>query len=228
MKKPGRKTAPAAKSKASTKAERPAKASAGRGTIRTEKTKKADTADSTSRTPASVGAPHQEGKWAEWFVRAPGERRYWLLKSEPSTFSWDDLMNAPARTTGWDGVRNAAARNFLRDGMKRGDLAFFYHSMTDAQAIVGVCEVVSDSYPDPSAFDSAHSQFDEQSSRDNPVWYQVDVRAVAPLARPVPLSEIKARPELATMALLRIGRLSVTPVRATEWETIMSMGASTR
>lgn len=176
------------------------------------------------RKPAAT-APHQEGKWAEWFVREPGERRYWLLKSEPGTFSWDDLMRTPGRTTGWDGVRNSAARNFLRDGMKLGDLAFFYHSMTDAQAIVGVCEIVREAYPDPTALDPKHPQFDEKSSRAAPMWYQVDVRAVAPLAHPVTLAEIKARPELADMALLRIGRLSVTPVRATEWETIMAMGA---
>ena len=173
-------------------------------------------------------APHQDGKWAEWFVREAGERRYWLLKSEPGTFSWDDLMRAPGRTTGWDGVRNSAARNFLRDGMKVGDLAFFYHSMTDAQAIVGVCEIVSEPYPDPTAFDPKHAQFDEQSSRDKPSWYQVDVRGVAPFAHPVTLPEIKARLELANMALLRIGRLSVTPVRASEWETIMAMGSAAR
>jgi predicted RNA-binding protein with PUA-like domain len=198
--------ASAAKKTAKMPAKRPAKQSAG--------------------TAASSSAPHQDGKWAEWFVRDPGERRYWLLKSEPSTFSWDDLLNAPGRTIGWDGVRNSAARNFIRDGMKRGDLAFFYHSMTDAQAIVGVCEIVSDSHPDPTAFDPKHPQFDEASSRDNPQWYQVSIRAVAPLAKPVPLPAIKARPDLATMALLRIGRLSVTPVRATEWETIMSMGSA--
>ena len=176
--------------------------------------------------PGAASAPHQDGKWAEWFVRAPGERRYWLLKSEPGTFSWDDLMNAPGRTTGWDGVRNAAARNFLRDGMKAGDLAFFYHSMSDAQAVVGVCEVVREGYPDPTAFDAGHAQYDERSSPDAPAWYQVDVRAVAPLARPVTLAEIKARRELADMALLRIGRLSVTPVRAKEWQTIMTMGSA--
>ena len=179
----------------------------------------------TAKTGTEGKAPHQDGKWAEWFVRAPGEQRYWLLKSEPSTFSWDHLLRAPKATTGWDGVRNAAARNFLRDGMKLGDLAFFYHSMTDAQAIVGVCEVVREAYPDPTALDPKHSQFDEQSSPEAPVWFQVDVRAVAPLARPVTLPEIKARRELGDMALLRIGRLSVTPVRRSEWDTIMEMGS---
>ena len=171
-------------------------------------------------------APHQNGKWAEWFVRAPGERRFWLVKSEPGVFSFDDLMRAKNRTTGWDGVRNSAARNFLRDGMKPGDLAFFYHSMAEPQAIVGICEVVSEPYPDPTALDPAHPQFDEDSSSGSPTWFQVDVRAVAPLARPVTLPELKARPELATMALIRIGRLSVTPVRASEWEAILEMGSA--
>ena len=180
------------------------------------------------RTPKAPTAPHQDGKWAEWFVREPGERRYWLLKSEPGTFSWDDLMRAPGRTTGWDGVRNSAARNFLRDGMQVGDLAFFYHSMTDAQAIIGTCEVVSAPYPDPTAFDPKHAQFDAQSSSDAPLWFQVDIRALSPLLRPVSLPELKAHPKLANMALLRIGRLSVTPVRAAEWETIMAMGSAQR
>ena len=173
---------------------------------------------------AAPAAPHQEGKWAEWFVREPGERRYWLVKSEPGVFSFDDLVRAKGRTTGWDGVRNAAARNFLRDGMKRGDLAFFYHSMTDQQAIVGICEVVREGYPDPTALDPSHAQYDESSTRENPVWYQVDLRAVSRLARPVTLPEIKAHPDLAGMALIRIGRLSVTPVRRSEWEIIVGMG----
>lgn len=171
-------------------------------------------------------APHQDGKWAEWFVRAPGERRYWLVKSEPSVFSFEDLMRAPRRTTGWDGVRNAAARNFLRDGMKLGDLAFFYHSMADPQAIVGICEVVREGYPDATAFDPAHHGHDDASSPEAPTWYQVDLSAVEPLARPVTLPELKAKPELTAMALLRIGRLSVTPVRESEWRTILGMAGA--
>ena len=176
----------------------------------------------------TAGAPHQGGKWAGWFVRAPGEQRYWLVKSEPSVFSFDDLMRAKGRTTGWDGIRNSAARNFIRDGMKRGDLAFFYHSTADPQAIAGICEVVREGYPDPTAFDRKHDQYDAQSSPGSPTWYQVDLRAVAPLARPVTLIEIKARPDLAEMALVRIGRLSVTPVRPAEWATIVAMSSAAR
>ena len=168
-------------------------------------------------------APHSEGKWAEWFTRKAGERRYWLVKSEPEVFSFDDLVLAPKRTTHWDGVRNFAARNFLRDGMKLGDRVFFYHSMANPQAIVGICEVVREGSPDPSAFDKKSYGYDEDSKPDDPQWFMVDLKAVEPLPRPVTLVEIKANKELADMALVRIGRLSVTPVRADEWKTIVGM-----
>ena len=179
-----------------------------------------------SRAPTAVpkSAPYSEGKWAEALApRAPGERRYWLVKSEPSVFSFDDLLRAPNCTTPWDGVRNFAARNFLRDGMKVGDRVFFYHSMADPQAIAGICEVVRESYPDFTATDQKHAHFDPSSNPDAPTWFMVDVRAVAQFTRPVTLPEIKARKKLADMALLRIGRLSVTPVRPAEWETIVEM-----
>ena len=182
-----------------------------------------------SRRPASTAipatTPYSEGKWAEWFVRASGERRYWLVKSEPETFSFDDLLRAPNRTTFWDGVRNFAARNFLRDGMKLGDRVFFYHSRAEPQAIVGICEVVCEGYPDHTAFDRKHPNYDPESNRAAPQWYVVDVRAVAQFTRPVTLPAIKARKELADMALVKIGRLSVTPVRAAEWEIICAMAS---
>ena len=167
---------------------------------------------------------YESGKWASAFTpRAPGERRYWLVKSEPEVFSFDDLVKAPKKTTVWDGVRNFAARNFLRDGMKRGDHVFFYHSMGKPQAIVGICEVVREGYPDPTAFDPKHPGHDPDSDEASPSWFAVDLRAVEALPRPVTLPEIKARPELAEMALVRIGRLSVTPVTRKEWDVIMSM-----
>jgi predicted RNA-binding protein with PUA-like domain len=169
-------------------------------------------------------APYSEGKWAEALTpRKPGEKRYWLVKSEPGVFSFDDLLRAPNRTTYWDGVRNFAARNFLRDGMRLGDRVFFYHSMADPQVIAGICEVVREGYADFTALDPKHEHFDEESNPDAPTWFMVDVRAVAQFTRPVTLPEIKARKELADMALIRIGRLSVTPVRAAEWETIVEM-----
>jgi predicted RNA-binding protein with PUA-like domain len=169
-------------------------------------------------------APQSPGKWAEALApRRPGEARYWLVKSEPSAFSFDDLLRAPNRTTYWDGVRNFAARNFLRDGMKVGDRVFFYHSMANPQAIVGICEVVREGYPDPTALDATHPHYDADSNPDAPTWFMVDVRAIGQFTRPVTLPEIKARKELADMALLRIGRLSVTPVRPAEWDTIVEM-----
>jgi predicted RNA-binding protein with PUA-like domain len=170
---------------------------------------------------------YETGKWAAAFApRARGERRYWLVKSEPDVFSFDDLMKAPKKTTGWDGIRNFAARNFLRDGMKRGDLVFFYHSMGKPQAIVGICEVVREGYPDPTALDAKHPAHDPNSDPAAPTWYAVDLRAVEALPRPVTLAEIKARPELGEMALVRIGRLSVTPVTAREWEIVLAMAGS--
>jgi len=167
----------------------------------------------------------EKGPWAAALSpRAPGERRYWLVKSEPDVFSFDDLQKARDRTTSWDGVRNFAARNFLRDGMKLGDQVFFYHSSTDPQAIVGVAEVVREGYPDATALDKKHDHFDPGSDPNDPTWFMVDLRAVKPLARPVTLAAIKSRPELAQMALVRIGRLSVSPVTPAEWETICGMG----
>jgi predicted RNA-binding protein with PUA-like domain len=182
----------------------------------------------TSKIAKTIKAPPKPtpdgGPWAAALApRTPGERRYWLVKSEPEVFSFDDLLRAPKQTTMWDGVRNFVARNFLRDGMKVGDQVFFYHSGAGATAIVGICEVVRDGYPDATAFDSKHAHHDPDSDPKSPKWYMVDLRAVEKLARPVTLAEMKARHELAGMALLRIGRLSVTPVTAAEWDVIRRM-----
>lgn len=151
-------------------------------------------------------------------------RRYWLVKSEPGEFSFADLMASPARTTCWDGVRNYAARNHLRT-MKRGDLVLFYHSSVDPSAVVGVAAAVREAYPDPTAFDERHPHFDPKSKPNDPTWFMVDVKAVAPLGRPVPLDELKKIKALADMALLRIGRLSVQPVTAQEFEIVTKLGA---
>lgn len=172
--------------------------------------------------PASM--PYEKGKWASSFApRAKGERRYWLIKSEPDVFSFDDLLAAPKRTTCWDSVRNTSARNFMRDGMKKGDQVFYYHSNADPSAIVGVCEVTREGYPDDTAFDPTHEYFDADSVRETPMWFMVDVRAVEKLARPVTLPEIKATKSLENMALLKVSRLSVVPVSPAEWDTVLSM-----
>ena len=170
--------------------------------------------------------PYEQGKWAHAFApRAKGERRYWLLKSEPDVFSFDDLLVAPQHTTGWDCVRNTSARNFLRDGMKVGDLAFYYHSNAEPSAIVGICEVVREGYPDTSAFDPTHAYYDANSDADSPTWFMVDVRAVSKLKRPVTLPDVKAAPELHEMALVRVGRLLVVPVTVAEWNVVVAMSS---
>ena len=154
------------------------------------------------------------------------ERHYWLVKSEPGVFSFDDLLAMPGRTTHWDGVRNYQARNTMRDGMKKGDQVFFYHSSTDPAAIVGIAEVVREAYPDPSAFDSKDSHFDPKSKKDAPTWVVVDLQAVEALARPISLGELRRVKGLEKMTLLQKGsRLSVQPVTPGEWKVITALAA---
>ena len=150
---------------------------------------------------------------------------FWLVKSEPETFSFADLLALPDRTTHWDGVRNFAARGHLR-AMKKGDRVFFYHSSADPSAIVGIAEVAREAYPDHSALDSKDPHFDPKSNPDSPTWFMVDVRGIEPLPRPVSLDEIKKNKALASMALVRLGRLSVQPVTPKEWETVLQMSRS--
>lgn len=147
-------------------------------------------------------------------------RRYWLLKSEPDSFSFDDLLARPDRTTHWDGVRNYQARNSMRDDMKKGDLAFFYHSGGEP-AIAGIAEIVRAAYPDHTAFDENDSHFDPKSKREAPTWFMVDIRAVETLPRPLKLSELRGVKGLEKMVLLQKGsRLSVQPVSEGEWEIV--------
>jgi predicted RNA-binding protein with PUA-like domain len=161
-------------------------------------------------------------------ARASGPRRYWLLKSEPSAFSFDDLLAAPDRTTCWDGVRNHQARNFMRDDMRPGDRAFFYHSGAEP-SIVGVVEVVRAAYPDHTAFDPADPHFDPKSRPEAPTWMMVDVRAVERFERPIALDELRAAEGLEGMELLRRGsRLSVQPVTEAHWERVMALRAPRR
>jgi predicted RNA-binding protein with PUA-like domain len=158
-------------------------------------------------------------------MTAATPRRYWLVKSEPESFSFADLVARPNSTTGWDGVRNYQARNHMRDGMKRGDLVFFYHSSTDPTAIVGVAEVVREAYPDPTALDPKDPHFDPKSRADAPTWMMVDLRAREPLKRPVTLTELREVKGLEKMTLLQRGsRLSVQPVTPEEWDIIYAMG----
>lgn len=144
------------------------------------------------------------------------------MKSEPGVFGIDDLERE--RLTCWEGVRNYQARNFLRDGMKRGDLAFFYHSGCAQPAIVGIMEIAREAYPDPSQFDRKSPYADPASSRAAPRWVAVDVRFRRRLPRPITLEELRGHEELAGLALLRKGnRLSVMPVSAKEWAFILAL-----
>ncbi len=123
----------------------------------------------------------------------------------------------------WDGVRNYQARNFMRDQMRVGDQVLYYHSNTKVPGIVGVVRVHRAGYPDECAWDPEDPHFDPKTDKQNPRWFKVDVEYVRPLRRILSLAELKARPELSDMALVRSGRLSVQPVRENEWDTIMTM-----
>ncbi len=152
--------------------------------------------------------------------------RYWLLKSEPSTFGIDDLAAAPKKTTSWEGVRNYQARNMLRDDMKVGDLAFFYHSSCPDPGIAGIVEVVRAGYPDASAWDRKSPYHDAKSPENKPLWYTIDVRLKDRWKSVLPLEELRRHADgrLDGMLLLRRGnRLSVTPVDAAHWRFILSL-----
>ncbi len=149
---------------------------------------------------------------------------YWLFKSEPETFSIDDLAAQPGQTDHWDGVRNYQARNFMRDRMQVGDLGFFYHSNTKPPGIVGIVEIARAAYPDHTAFDPEDPHYDPKSDPDNPRWYMVDVRLVRRLDRKITLDELKQRPEISDLALVKKGnRLSIMPVTEQQWDFILSL-----
>ena len=146
--------------------------------------------------------------------------RYWLVKSEPTSFSIDDLAKAPKKTTCWDGVRNYQARNFMRE-MAKGDQVFFYHSNAEPPAIVGIAEVVKTAYPDHTALDPNDHHHDPKATPEKPIWEMVDIRLVRKFAQPLGLDELRAVAALQKMELLRRGsRLSVQPVTAAEWKAI--------
>lgn len=149
---------------------------------------------------------------------------YWLMKSEPSCFSIDDLKNSPNQTSCWDGVRNYQARNFMRDGMRINDLIFFYHSNCTPPGIIGVAEVVSKPYADYTAFDPNSEHPDSKSTPDNPRWFMVDIKFVKQFPKLISLDTLKQYPELSTMQLLRKGnRLSVLPIKSNEWSFIINL-----
>lgn len=149
--------------------------------------------------------------------------QYWLMKSEPSCFSIDDLRNAPNQTSPWDGVRNYQARNFMKNDMVIGDQILFYHSNCKPPGIIGVAEVISQAYPDYTAFDPESEHPDPKSTPDNPRWFMVDIQFREKFSRLISLDELRTYPELQKMPLLRTGnRLSVMPVSPAEWQFIMA------
>ena len=150
--------------------------------------------------------------------------KYWLMKSEPDVYGIDHLRAEKRKTAHWDGIRNYQARNFMRDEMKKGDLAFFYHSNCEEPAIVGVMEIVREGYPDHTAFLSNEKYFDAKSNPDDPRWFMVDVRFKKKFKSPVTLKALKEEKSLAEMRLVQRGnRLSILPVAAKEWRHILKM-----
>ena len=149
---------------------------------------------------------------------------YWLIKTEPTEFSIDDLEKRPDQIEHWDGVRNYQARNMLRDEMKIGDVAFFYHSNCAEPGIVGTVKIVKEGYPDHTAFDPENKHFDPKSDKENPRWYMVDVKLDKKFDRTITLSEMRLHPELDSLILLRKGnRLSVMPVDEKHFQAILNL-----
>lgn len=147
--------------------------------------------------------------------------RYWLIKSEPDAYSIDDL--ARDKTTPWTGIRNYQARNFMR-AMKKGDLAFFYHSSCEVPGVYGIIEIARAAYPDPSARDPENHHYDPRSTLERPLWDMVDVRYKREFKRPVTLTAIRMQTALNNMHLVQRGsRLSVMPVTSKEWNIILKL-----
>ena len=148
-------------------------------------------------------------------------QHYWLMKSEPSEVSVDDALAAPQSTVAWTGVRNYQARNFMRDGMRVGDGVLFYHSSCAEPGVVGIAQVASTAYPDPTQFDPTSPYFDAASKAEAPRWLLVDVQ-VQRKTRCLTLPELRADAELAELLVLKKGnRLSITPVEPRHWQRIL-------
>jgi predicted RNA-binding protein with PUA-like domain len=153
---------------------------------------------------------------------------YWLLKSEPESFSIQDLAKRPDQTTCWDGVRNYQARNFMCE-MRVGDRVLFYHSNAAPPAIVGTAKVVREAYPDNSAWKKGDDHFDPKASPDNPIWQMVDIKLDEIFSRSLGLDELREVEALEKMELLRRGsRLSVQPVTKREFDTVLKLAAAAR
>ena len=145
-------------------------------------------------------------------------RRHWLFKSEPDVFSIQDLQNAKGKRTSWEGVRNYQVRNMLRDDVQKGDGVLFYHSRVDPMVIAGTAEVVKAGYADHFAQDPDHKYYDPKSTRENPIWFMVDIRLVKVFESPVSRQQLADDPDTSGMKVMSKGsRLSITPVTEDEW-----------
>jgi predicted RNA-binding protein with PUA-like domain len=151
--------------------------------------------------------------------------RYWLMKSEPTAFSFNALVRSPSSTNHWDGVRNYQARNYMRE-MRVGDKVLFYHSNCDPPAIVGIAVVAREVYPDHTQFDPNDANYDPRATRQKPIWEMVDLRAINACRSPVSLRVLRGTCGLTKMVLLRKGsRLSVQPVSPEEWKIISKISS---
>ncbi len=153
------------------------------------------------------------------------EKRYWLFKSEPTNYSFQDLLGEENRVAEWDGVRNYQVRNFMRDEMKVGDGVLFYHSSAKPTAVIGTARIVREAYPDNTAWQVGAKYYDPKSNPDDPTWLMVDIQADQEFARPVTLQEIKDNPKLQGMMVVKRGvRLSIQPVDKPDWDEIVALG----
>lgn len=150
---------------------------------------------------------------------------YWLFKTEPAEFSIEDLAKAPRQSTRWDQIRNYQARNFIRDNIQTGDAVFIYHSQCRPTGIAGMAKVVTPAYPDPTQFDTQSDYFDPKSTTESPRWYSVDICLTGQWTPLLPLSVIKAQPDLQDMVLLKQGRLSVQPVTVSQARHLIRLGS---
>ena len=149
--------------------------------------------------------------------------RYWLMKSEPSDVSIDDLASLPEKTIAWYGVRNYQARNFMRDQMRVGDPVFFYHSSCSEPGIAGIAEVCKLAYPDTTQFDPTSKYFDPKATSQNPRWFNVEVKFIKK-TRLVGIKELRSYSDISSLRILQTGnRLSITPVDPSEWQFIMGI-----
>jgi predicted RNA-binding protein with PUA-like domain len=152
--------------------------------------------------------------------------QYWLLKTEPGSYSIQDLAKETKQTTHWDGVRNYQARNYMRDQMKLGDKVLVYHSNANPPAVAGTATIVRESYPDHTSWDPNDKHYDEKSTAQSPRWFMVDIRLEQIFDEPIPLDDLRTVSALKEMELLRKGsRLSVQPVRKKEFDAILKLAA---